>query len=247
MIPSIIDIHCHILPKVDDGPADLKESLAMAATYVAGNVSRVIATPHHITGTAWSIGPDQVLEKINTLQARLQEKRIALTLYPGMEIALHPYLLRDLERGQLLPLGSSNHYLLEPPFQPFREDLLEVTLSFMDLKKNVIIAHPERIPFFQKDTAALLYLVERGVELQINLGSLLGNFGNRAKKLSLDLAERGVIHYVASDSHGYAKRRPPTRENWMALEEILGAERALEVCLHNPLRLVEGVAAHASE
>jgi protein-tyrosine phosphatase len=156
-----------------------------------------------------------------------------------MEIALYPHLLRDLDKGRLKPLAASNSYLLEPPFQPFREDLLDVVPAFMDAGKNVIIAHPERIPFFQQNSEALFRLVERGAELQVNLGSLLGNFGKKTKKFSLLLAKNDVIHYVASDSHGPHKRRPPAWKEWEMLADIRDISWAVKVCCDNPGQLLD--------
>lgn len=105
-----IDIHCHILPGIDDGPKNIGQSMALARALVAGGVTQVFATPHHILGTAWSASVRQIRQQVNELQQVLQQKNIPLSVHPGMEISLHPHLLKELNRNELLPLGQSNCY-----------------------------------------------------------------------------------------------------------------------------------------
>jgi protein-tyrosine phosphatase len=234
---SFIDIHSHILPGVDDGSKSLEQSLTMAGDFVAGGVNHVFATPHHITGTAWTLTPEKIREMVMELQAVFQQHEIPLILYPGMEIALHHHLEKELVRNVLLPLGNSNCYLLEPPFQLFQDDLLDTVLSFKNTGKDVILAHPERAPFFQQRIASLTRLVEQGVMVQVNIGSLLGTFGEKAKTTALYLARHDSIHFIASDSHGPDARKPPTRKEWQQLEQILGPDRTQSACIDNPARL----------
>ncbi len=236
---ACIDIHCHILPGVDDGPATIDLSLEMAGQLVDGGVGHVFATPHHIGGTAWSHPAAEIRQQVKKLQTAVDQHNIPLTLYTGMEIALHDHFMQECARTELLPLGTSNYYLLEPPFQQFNENLLETVISFKKSGKDVILAHPERIPFFQKKTALLLQLIEQGILVQVNIGSLLGEFGTTCKKTACYLAERGGIHFIASDSHNPGNRRPPTRNQWLQLEHVLGIELTRRVCMENPARLLE--------
>jgi protein-tyrosine phosphatase len=236
--PLLTDIHCHILPGVDDGPAGIEQSLALARALVADGVGQVFATPHYITRTAWALPADQVRQKVDELQAVLQEHGIPLTLHPGMEIALHQHLIKELKQNKLQPLGDSNYYLLEFPFQPFRDDLLDTLLSFQNYGKIVIVAHPERVPVFQRTTESLFRLIEQGVLTQVNIGSLLGLFGKKAQTTALQLLECDAIHFVASDAHGPEARRPPTGKEWLQLEKILGPVRTRALCIDNPARIL---------
>jgi protein-tyrosine phosphatase len=147
---TIIDIHCHILPGMDDGPDSIEESIDMAEAFAASGVEHVFVTPHHLPGTACSASREEIQKQLSALQKKIQQKKINLTLHPGMEAALHRHLLKELDSEQLLPLGQTDCYLLEPPFQGFRNDLIDILLSFKDTGRDIILAHPERIPFFQK-------------------------------------------------------------------------------------------------
>ena len=236
---AYIDIHCHILAGVDDGPAAQELSLIMARQLADGGVDHVFATPHHICGTAWSHHADEIRQKVKKLQAAVEEHKIRLTIHSGMEIALHQHLLQEFERTELLPLGKSNYFLLEPPFQQLNENLIDTVLSFKKSGRDVILAHPERIPLFQKNTAHLLHLIDQGILIQVNIGSLFGEFGKVCRKTACALADRGDIHFVASDCHSPESRRPATRDQWLHLKRILGAELFRRVCRENPARLLK--------
>jgi protein-tyrosine phosphatase len=235
---TYIDIHSHILPGIDDGAKTLKQSLAMAAAYVAAGVGHVFATPHHIVGTAWTLSADTLRQRVRDLQTALDEKNIPLVLYTGMEIALHRNLLAELERGTLLPLGKSNCYLLEPPFQPFQEHLLETLISFKKTGRDVILAHPERIPFFQKNPDRLVRLIAQGILLQVNMGSLLGDFGKKSQKTACYLAEHRAVHFVAADAHGPDVRKPSNYDEWQQLKQLIGVEQVRAIGATNASRLL---------
>jgi protein-tyrosine phosphatase len=237
-VNTLIDIHSHILSGIDDGAKNIEQSLAMARAYVTAGVTHVFATPHHISGTAWAQPAKIIIQKTRELQSILQQKKIPLNLLSGMEISLHYHLVNELENKQILPLGNSNCYLLEPPFQLFRDDLLDIPLTFIKAGKCVILAHPERIPFFQKKSALLLDLAEQGVMLQVNIGSLLGKFGNRAKNTAKQLAENKCIHFIASDTHNPETRTPPTRKELLLLEKLLGSKQLQTLYSNNPNRLL---------
>ncbi len=236
---SFTDIHSHILPGIDDGAATVEDSLTMARSFISGGVDHVFATPHHIIGTAWALPAEQVMQQVKDLQTVLQQHKIPLTLHPGMEIALHYHLEKEMMDNELLPLGDSNCYLIEPPFQSFRDDLLDVVLAVQNTGKCVILAHPERIPFFQQKTKTLIHLAEQGVMIQVNIGSVLGKFGKKAFKTVEYLAQHNAIHFVASDAHGTDTRHPPTKDEWQQLDQILGSDQRKSACIDNPARLFD--------
>ena len=241
MFKSFIDIHSHILPGIDDGADSVEQSIAMARAFIAGGVEHVFATPHHIIGTAWALPAEQVRQQVNELQTVFQQHNLPLTLHPGMEIALHYHLEREMMNNELLPLGNSNCYLLEPPFQSFRDDLLDIVIAFQNAGKCVILAHPERIPFFQQKPDPLINLVEQGVKIQVNIGSVLGKFGEKAMETVEYLSKHNAIHFVASDAHGINTRTPPTRKEWQQLEKILGTDQTQSLCVENPARLFDRI------
>ena len=148
---GLVDIHCHILPGIDDGARNLDESAAMARLYAAAGFAAVVATPHFIPGTAWSADSRVIAERVAAVQARLDAEDIPLRVYAGMEIAFHKRLADRLQAGSVLPLGLSRHFLIEPDFHGSQEDLLHAVRGLLDQGHRVIIAHVERISAFQRN------------------------------------------------------------------------------------------------
>lgn len=237
-LTDFIDIHTHILPGVDDGPKTLEDSVALAKWYVDLGIQQIIATPHFIPGTAWAASKQLLLEKIDDLQKYLQANGISLAIFPGMEIAFHKRFRDRLEGKTVLPLANSAWYLLEPSFTDSADELLYCLDRLVEQGWNIILAHPERIPALQQLANPFTELVRHGLRLQINIGSLLGKFGTESKRVGLDFIDRGYVQYLASDAHGVDARRPPTAEEWLELEKIVGDDALHLLCCNNPAQLL---------
>ena len=233
-ITQFIDIHVHILPGLDDGAKNLDDSLEMAKAYVNEGITRIIATPHFIPGTAWAAGRDQIIEKIKELQEYLVEGHIPLKIYPGMEIAYHQNLVSRLEKNLLQSLADSGTYLLEPSFNDSAGDLLQCAKKLMMTGCGVILAHPERITSFQKNVEPLLDLVKEGLQIQLNIGSIFNKFGESSKQLAMQLFDEESVHYLASDAHSTNSRKPLTSTEWQFLNDLLGDELLNKICVNNP-------------
>jgi protein-tyrosine phosphatase len=214
---AYIDIHCHLLPGIDDGPRTMEESLLMARHFAKSGVKRVIATPHFLPGTAWSASKVTVLDLVAALQEKLYAHQIDLEVLPGMEIAFHATIGRRLARNELLSLGGSGYYLIEPPFHGSQDDLLAGLASLINAGHNCILAHPERVDELVNNLAALKRLVNLGLLIQITAPSLLGSFGAQTRKAALTLWQNGCGHFVASDAHSAQKRGPLTNGEWKQL------------------------------
>ncbi len=240
-LSQFIDIHVHILHGLDDGPKNLDESAAMAKAYVDVGITCLIATPHFIPGTAWAAGRDCITNILQDLNKYLFEKDITLKIFPGMEIAYHQKLMDRLEKGVLQPLGESNIYLLEPSFNDSSCDLLECAREMMASGYGVILAHPERIPSFQETAEPLVDLVGQGLQVQINIGSLLDKFGESSKKLAMYLIDKNSVHFLASDAHSSTSRRPPNQADWQKLIGILGDDLLTRLCVTNPGSLISNI------
>jgi len=239
-LSDFIDIHTHILPGLDDGPRNMDESLLMAKWYSNIGIKTIIATPHYIHGTAWVSTREQIREEVNRLQEQISIKKISLTVLPGMEIALNNQLKITFDDSILTPLGRSGYFLLEPSFYDPPQNLFELIDSMAAHKRNIVLAHPERASFCQKSPQIIPELVKRGVKIQLNLGSLLGRFGNVCKKTALHLIASHCVHYIASDAHSTSDRTPPTEADWKDLIEILNTEVVTKLCIINPGKLIYG-------
>jgi protein-tyrosine phosphatase len=201
----VIDLHCHLLPGIDDGPADLGGTLAMAQAHVKAGVEVVAATPH----VAWDMPND-----VATIELRLADVRAALTaakisleVVRGAEIDVHQAVGLTDEQLRELALGGGPWLLIEAPLTK-GVGLAPVVHALLDRGHRVLIAHPERSPLLQSDPAGLRALVRAGAATQVTAGSFAGSFGRTVRDYAERMLEAGLVHSVASDAHD-ALRRPP--------------------------------------
>jgi protein-tyrosine phosphatase len=202
----MIDLHCHILPSIDDGPATIEDSLELARIAVQVGIAKVVATPH----VSWQYGNDAAtIARLTTeLNSRLELEGIALQVLSGGEIAMtYAIELADPEIGRL-GLGSGPWLLVEPPFTPVASNLDAILLNLQRNGHRVLLAHPERCPAFHRDPKMLGSLVREGVLTSITAGALVGRFGEQVRRFALQLAREEMVHNVASDAHD-SSRRPP--------------------------------------
>ncbi|MCC9022705.1 tyrosine-protein phosphatase [Bacillus nakamurai] len=219
----MIDIHCHILPSIDDGAADDSESLEMAREAVRQGINTIIATPHHTKGR-YDTDRNTVREAVRRLNKRLNNEGIALTVLPGQEIRIGGEMLRDLQRGALVPLHETKYVLAEFPADhvPAYAERL-----FYELQLNgyvPVIAHPERNKEIRENPSVLYSLVKKGAAAQVTAGCVAGAFGRKAKSFSLQLIEANLIHFMASDAHNLGTRNFCYQEALGVLEKEAGTE-----------------------
>lgn len=203
----MIDLHCHVLPGIDDGPPTTEGALAIARSSLAVGIGAVVATPHvswHYPNTAATIGA-----AVRELRDRLSSERLELSVHAGAELAATRAL--DIEPEELadLRLGSGPWLLLEPPFAPVATGFDEIAYSLMRQGFRIVIAHPERCPAFHRDATMLNELVDVGALTSITAGSLTGRFGRHVQRFAAKLVDEQLAHNVASDAHD-STHRPPS-------------------------------------
>ena len=215
----MIDLHSHILPGVDDGPATLEGSLALARTAVAAGTRTILATPH--INDDRSIDAARVAAGLDTLRPALAAAEIPLEVLAGGEIAI--WRLGDLDDATLrtLALGGGPYLLVESPFSPAIGAFEPLVLDLLGRGHRVLLAHPERCPAFHRDPERLQRLVDAGVLVQITAGSMTGGFGSTVRRLTATMLRTGVVHVVASDAHDAVKRPPGLNDGFASLEREL--------------------------
>jgi len=201
----VIDLHCHLLPGIDDGPADLGGVLAMAQQHVKAGVEVVAATPH----VAWDMPnePETIDLRLADVQAALSAAEIPLRVVRGAEIDVHQAVKLTNEQLRALALGGGPWLLLEAPLRP-GVGFAPVAYALLERGHGVLIAHPERSPVLQRDPETLRDLVRAGAATQITAASFAGSFGRTVREYAERMLEAGLVHSVASDAHD-ALRRPP--------------------------------------
>jgi len=229
----VIDLHCHLLPNIDDGSKSLEESLKMARIAVADGIRITACTPHITPGVYDNSGP--AIEKaVVAMQAELDRAGIPLLLTTGADVHVAPDLLNGLKSGRVLPLGPSRYFLLEPPqgIVPPRFD--EFAFGLISAGYVPIVTHPERMTWIESHYELVKRLVRSGVWMQITAGSLLGRFGRRARTWAERMLEDGLVHIIASDAHDTEVRTPRLRDAFHVVEEICGRDEAIHQVLTRP-------------
>jgi protein-tyrosine phosphatase len=203
----VIDLHCHVLPGIDDGPKTVEDSLAIARAAAAAGTRTVVATSH----VSWEYPnrAETIARLVDDLNHRLSGDGLALEIRRGAEIAMTR--LPDMSADELsqLTLGGGRWLLVEPPFTLVATGLDVLIAGLRDREYQVVLAHPERCPAFHRDRSMLEQLVDSGVLTSVTAGSLDGRFGRDVRRFSLELVRDRLVHNVASDAHDVASR-PPT-------------------------------------
>jgi protein-tyrosine phosphatase len=202
----MIDLHCHALPGIDDGPETIEGSLALMQAARAVGIDTVVATPHVNSSTPNDA--DTIAALTVQLNERLAHEQIDVNVLPGAEIAMTH--LAELDPAELsrLTLGGGGWLLIEPPFTPVATGLEGLVIGLLRQGHSVVLAHPERCPALQRDREVVRRLADAGVLMSITAGSLVGRFGSEVRRYALELAREGLIHNVTSDAHDANRRRP---------------------------------------
>lgn len=236
---SMVDIHCHLLPGLDDGAKDLEEALAMARMAVEDGISTIIATPHQLGSYRENQG-DTIREAVRHFQGHLDSQGIPLTVRPGADIRIEEQLVSGLVTGSLVTLADQGqHVLLELPHELYMP--LEPVLHQLRQHQFVgILSHPERNRGILNTPDVIAPLVNTGCLMQITAGSLLGSMGRPCQLLSEQLLREGLVHFVATDAHGSVRRRPRLAQAYHRITQLVDRETAQELCVHNPGRVLTG-------
>lgn len=210
----MIDLHCHVLPGIDDGPATLEGSLDLARAAERAGLTTLVATPH----VSWRYvnGPKVIREGVDALRRALRAARIELDVRPGAEIAVAR--LGDLSDDELcaLRLGDGPWLLIESPLTGGVGQLESVLDAVHRRGHWIVLAHPERSPLFLRDPRRLAALVARGMLCSITASSLVGVFGREVRRFALALMREGLVHNVTSDAHDAIHRPPVIRSEILA-------------------------------
>jgi len=223
-LSAVIDLHTHILPGVDDGPASPRDSLAMARAAAADGTRTMACTPHR--RAKYPTRASRVHEGIADLQPRIDAEGIDLRLVPGLEIAIEEIAGMDDEELLAATLGDGPWLLLEMSFRGWPIDLPTVMTDLEIRGFRVLLAHPERCSSVQANPDRMRDLVGRGALVQVNARSITGDLGAAPFRAAAALLRGGMVHVIASDSHG-ANWRPPGLSDALATAaDILGVEQA---------------------
>jgi protein-tyrosine phosphatase len=233
---AVIDIHCHILPGLDDGPDSFEISIAMAEMAIADGITHVIGTPHAHPNFAFDSA--KIRERRDELQ-RLFEGRLILAT--GCDFHLSYENLEDIRFDpSRYTLNQKNYLLVE--FADFSiPPALDQALHNLQLAGLVpIVTHPERNPLIRAQPERLFKWLGQGCYAQVTAQSLLGKFGRAAQEASQQWLAEGAVHFVASDAHNVTSRPLRLKETFDWVAKAHGEDVARALLVDNPLAAFEG-------
>lgn len=215
----MIDLHCHILPYIDDGPRNWEDTISLARLLQAEGVTTVAATPHSYTMAT----PHEIRILARECQDRLVDEGLSIRVLPGTEILYGPNILHRLGEGSLQCYGKTNALLVETSAFIHPQKLDTCMRGLLDDGYRVILAHPEKLIAVNEDPNVLIPLVRQGILMQITASNLVGIHGEEKRRLCSKLLEHGLAQIIASDAHGTdGIRIPAMKQAFFEATKILG-------------------------
>jgi len=204
----LVDLHCHILPGIDDGAKDLTQSLAMARLAVADGIRVAVMTPHHLNGVYVNRAAS-ILSALHSFREALLAEGIGLKILPGSELHLVPELPAELASGQAMTLGNQGQFvLIELPVHTVPMGSEQILEQIISQGLTPIIAHPERNSQLCQNVDLLADWVSMGCLAQVTAQSCTGQFGPAAQSAARAMITGGLVHFLASDAHRDRRRIP---------------------------------------
>ena len=233
----MIDIHSHIIPKIDDGSSSFEESYEMFGKAVEAGFTDIIATSHYIEEyyETDSIKRHAVVEAMNKV---IKENSLGVKLHTGSEIYITPNIVKLIKEKKASTLADSRYVLFELPMNSVVNYLRDVIFEIKANGLIPVIAHPERYSYVQKEPNLVVELVKNGVLFQANFASISGYYGGKAKKTLIKLLKANAIHFLGSDSHN-SKKYENISEDIKKIEKIIPHSKLVELTLINPKNILE--------
>ena len=229
----MIDFHTHILPNIDDGSKSIEETFNLISEAEKAGFDGIILTSHYIEGYYETDTPEREVW-LKAISENLRPKGINTNLYLANEIYLTENIMSLLEQGKASTINNTCYVLFEMPLNNEPLNLYDVVYSLQENKLIPILAHPERYSFIQQEPELVYDLIQKGCLMQANYGSILGQYGRKAKFIVEKFFENNLIHFLGSDVHRQNTIYPRIPEALQMIEEIIGYEKLENLTTNNP-------------
>ena len=235
---GFIDIHCHILPGLDDGSPDMKQTIEMLRIAREDGIEAIVASPH-VDG---AYGKKNSREGISQKIAYVKSKANGVALYPGADVHISRDILENARKGALPLINDRNYLLFELPsfVLPPLSEVGRIISGLRLMGMVPIITHPERNLPILENVSILQRLLDLGARCQVTAGSITGKFGTRSQKACWKMIKKGHVHAVASDAHDIKGRPPVLSEAHAVVAKKFGPTMAERLFIQNPRRIVNG-------
>lgn len=229
----MIDIHTHILPNIDDGARSIEETFNLIKEAKSVGFETIVLTSHYKEGSYETDTPEREVW-VNAIYENLKAKKIDVKLYLGNEIYLSNNMIKFMEEGRASTINDTSYVLFELPLDEEPENLYDIIYEMQQCKIVPILAHPERYSFIQKEPELVYDLIQKGVLMQANYGSIIGQYGEKARIIVEKLLENNMIHMLGSNAHRPNTIYPKIPQILTELTDLIGEEKLKTLTTTNP-------------
>lgn len=229
----MIDFHTHIIPNIDDGSRSIEETFNLIQEAQEAGFEGIVLTSHYIENYYETDVPERDVW-VKAISDNLKIKGIETNLYLANEIYMSDNMMNLLIDGKASTINNSSYVLFEMPLNAEPMNLYDVIYSLQENKLIPVLAHPERYSFVQKEPELINDLIEKGVLMQANYGSILGQYGEKAEIIVRKFLEANMIHFLGSDVHRQNTIYKKIPEALEEIRNIVGDEKLEELTTKNP-------------
>ncbi|MBM6949099.1 CpsB/CapC family capsule biosynthesis tyrosine phosphatase [Mordavella massiliensis] len=233
-----IDMHCHILPGVDDGAQNMEDTHRMLQTAYDEGVRYIIATPHHHPRRGRA-RPQELRQQLRAVREEAEKISDRLKVFLGTEVYFGQDIPDKLKENEVLTMNRTKYVLVEfSPSDPF--EYMQQGIQRIQMKGYIVIlAHVERYDCMREDIERVEYFHEMGVLIQVNAGSITGNSGRRIRKFVKELLARELVFCVGTDAHDDRKRAPHMKKAAEYVKKKYGEEYARRIFFGNAAEMLK--------
>ena len=228
----MIDIHCHILPEVDDGSRSLNESIEMAMIAKEQGITKIVNTSHYNPDFRYKKG-EELLKELEDFNNVLKENMIDIEVLIGNEIYYTKDLIKEIDELDFYTLNNSRYILIELPPTNFPKDLCNIVYELKEKNYIPVFAHVERYREVQENPELIYEVINAGAIIQVNSHSILGKSGKELQKVCNTLLNRNMVHVVGTDAHSSKRRTPIFLDAYKYVSEKYSKEMADDLFIKN--------------
>jgi protein-tyrosine phosphatase len=236
----MIDLHCHMLPGIDDGAPDLETALEMARIAAADGTTTLACTPHIYPVLYENDGP-AIKQAVTVLRRQIDDAGIVLQITHGADTHLAPDLVAGLRSQHIPTLHDSGYFLLEPPHHVAPPRLEQSVFDLLTAGFIPVVTHPERLTWIADHYEIFIQMARAGAWMQITADSLAGHFGSAARYWGERMLDEGLVHILASDGHGIRNRPPVMSRGREVAARFTSAEEATLMVITRPQGILDNV------
>ncbi len=235
---NYVDIHSHILYGIDDGSKTLEESIEIIKQHIEMGFKEIILTPHYIENSKYETDNKEKKKLLQKLKRELKKQNIDIKLYLGNEVFVNDTI--KINKEKIEKLNNSKYLLIEFPMEKQPKNINNIIYELKIQGITPVIAHPERYTFVQEKPNIVDEWIEEGALLQSNYGSIVGVYGENAKKAVKKLLKKNVISVLATDIH-YPNNKiyQNIEKSRKKIKKIIGEEKYIELTITNPKKIIE--------